>query len=265
MFILLIFSLLSSAWSVELQEKTYKRDSTACRFQSTRLKFQLRGTNLFTEIKDKAYGEYFFFGEDETKTELLDINKDTSHTYRFFRGQNSLCSKSYGFKMSDDLVAILVLKENRPFKDKLSILLFDFKNKKKVDFIETDYPVKEAEPTKDGFIFEVIPEKEETVMGKLILKGENFRYQDQRMPTWYRFDLKNGAIPATDITFNKLRFKKAFKDINEFLEASGWSASENKFRNIIIYHAFNMGLTRNCVLFSAEKIKPTAESPWRCY
>lgn len=265
MFILLIYSLLSSAWSVDLKETTYKRDSTACRFKSVRYKFQLRGISQFTEVKDKSYGEYVFFGEDETNIEQIDINKDHSHTYRFFKGQNSLCSKSYGFKLSEDQVAILLQKENRPFKDKLSILIFDFKSKKKVDFIETDYPVKEAEPSKDGFIFEVIPEKEETVMGKLTFKGENFRYQDQRMPTWYSYDLKNGTVPATDITFNKLRFKKAFKDINEFLEASGWSASENKFKNVIIYHAFNMGLTRQCVLFSSEKIKPTPEGPWRCY
>jgi hypothetical protein len=266
MFIFLIYSLLSTAWSVDLKEKTFKRDSTACRYQSVRFKFQLRSTNQFTEVKDKYYGEYLSFGEDETNIEQIDINKDQLHTYRFFKGQNSLCSKSYGFQLNENLVAILLQKENKPFKDKLSILVFDFKNKKKVDFIETDFPVKEAEPVNNGFIFEVIPEKSDTVMGKLTFNAENFRYQDQTLSIWYRYDLKNGTVPAPDITFAKLRFKKGFKDINDFLEASAWSASENKFKKTIIYHAFNMGLTHQCVFFSAEKIKPTGqESGWRCY
>src|SRR5690606_10323692 len=138
------FVLISSVYAADRFEvqnliaRTFTHDNTFCNLNGRRVEFELRGLNKFTEPKEKFYGEFAFF-KPKNLLKQLPLNKDSLHTYRFFPGANSLCSKSLGFKIGPATSSILFLRENRPYKGKLVIQNYDHNKHEPLETIETEY------------------------------------------------------------------------------------------------------------------------------
>jgi hypothetical protein len=266
MFIFVLFISLAFAEAPEirsLMETTYTRDNTYCQFGKQRVQIQIRGVASHTEPNEKNYGELMVIYPEDTP-KVLPINQDKLHTYRLFNGKSALCSKSVGYTIGKDKVAVLFLKENRPFMDKLTFQIIDIKTLLPEAVVESDYGSDLTEIAPDGFYFRTQEERTLGAMGKLTIQDVPYTYQDRNFSYWVKYSAKGFEISAP-LSFQNFQWKSHFKDENDFFEASGWDKTEMKFKNTFLSIAVNHSLKKECILLSAQIIKPDGSEPgWRC-
>ena len=261
--LLLSFGALASTTSKDAFDKSYPRDNTFCSLDGKRIEFLIRGGNKFTEPKEKGYGEIIFFRRPSKKPRLL-RSHSSGDTYRLFPGKNSLCSKSYAYKIDNSTFAVLFLKENHPFKDKLIIQLVDAKTLLPKDFIETDYPTDMAKVHRDGFSFRHVAETNSQDFGRVSIEGESFIFHEKVFPLWFLYT-KQGFSLTEKLTYEEFPWKNHFKDQKDFLENAKWNASAKDFANKTIYLAVNHKLKKECVFLAPAKQKLAGNEAWRCY
>lgn len=253
----------SATESMDAFEKTYPRDNTFCSHKNQRVELLIRGSHKFTESKDNGYGEFIFYRRDNKKVKLLELNSIRGDTYRFFLGTSPHCSKSHGYQIDSSTMAILLLKENKPFTDKLVIQLFDMTTLTPKNVIETNYQAEKAFKIKDGFVFKSTPEMFNPDMGKVKINGEDFIYQERAFPLWINYTAA-GFETSLDVTFAKSPWKKSFKDVDDFIAVTGWNAAEKKFTKMITYEAVNHKIKKKCLLIIEAKQKLAGSEFWRC-
>lgn len=262
---LLLFTLVSAqARTVRsVRETTYTRDNTYCQLGKKKIEIQIRSETFLTEPAEKNYGEFIFIYPEQTG-KLLPINKDKLSNYRLFRGQNSLCSKSYGYALDNDKVAVLFLKENRPFKDKLSFQVINNKTLKGEEVVDTEYTADITKVSLNGFLFRTHEPRNALVMGKIKINGVEHTFQDRDFSYWVKYSLSGFEVSGPE-SFQNFEWKHYFKDEKDFYEISGWDEQVKKFKNAILYVAVNHKLKKKCILLSATKIKVSGdEAGWRC-
>lgn len=261
---LLSFSAMAATSEVRnLYDKTFARDNAFCRNTKQRIEILIRGDAKNIEPKDFGFGEYLFYRDSRRKLSLLDINKSRSDSYKLFLGTSPYCSKIHGYMIDDKTLAVLLLKENRPFKEKLVIQLFDFQSLTPKEVLETSYVSERAKKFDGGFAFNSLGERFETDIGKVTIEETPFTYQDRDFPQWVSYTGRGFETLAT-MTYQKFPWKKAFKDEQDFLALSGWDESEKIFKNKYLYIAVNHKLKKGCIIFLNEKKKITGSEPWRC-
>lgn len=262
--LLLISSLFSQATEIRnLSEKTYTRDNTFCQIGSQRTQIQIRSVNSKTELGEKKYGEYVFY-YPKVEAELLPINQDNLSNFQLFHGKSSLCSKSLGFKISPDKMAVLFLKENGIDPDKLTIQLFNLKDARPTEVIETEYITNEAKDFEGGFVFQTFTPRRSIELGKIKIADVNYTYQDRNFYYWVSYTKKGFEI-SLEKTFEESDMKDFFKNSLEFGKAIGWDEKSKSFKNSLLYLAVNHKEKKQCVLFaeSAQKITGS-ETDWIC-
>lgn len=266
---LILFSALTMAENQidirTLRDETFTRDNTFCTIAKERIQIQLRGVVSHTEPGEGKYGDWILYYPGD-KPKLLPINADRLNKYRLFEGHSkgSICSKSYGFAVGKDKVAVLFLEENRPFLDKLTVQLFDNKTNQPLNVLETNYLSNEAEGIQAGFAFKTYVEKAATGNGTFKRDGLTFAYSDVDFPYWVKFEEKGMEI-SPELSFEKFPWKAHFKDLNQFLEITGWDAKNKKFNNTFLHHAMNHKAKQECILIRNQIIKINGEEKdWIC-
>ncbi len=265
LFLFLLSFAYADVESTNLLEKTWGRDNCFCHLNKKRVEVLIRGQNKTIETKEYGLGEYAFYriGEEDEEAFVLPINKFQSGLYRFFKGKGPYCSKGLGFPLKNEKFAILFLRMNRPYGSKLVIQLFDFKTLKPLDVIETNLVTLKAQQVPDGFIFKTKSERSDMDMGKVKISDIEFVYQDREFPLWMKYDLK-GLRLDQDVTFNKLPWRKYFKDEADFLKLAEWDDKAKAFKRSIPYFAINHALKKKCIFFSSSKFKPLGTEDWHC-
>jgi hypothetical protein len=260
---LFIFHAFAASTSTNAFEKTYIRDNTYCSFGGKQIELMIRGVNKFSESRELGYGEVLFYKRQHKKPKLLKVQLQGSDTYRLFLGNNTLCSKSHGHKIDENTIAVLLLKENRPFVDKLVIQLFDSKNLTPKEMIDTNLPANMAMKAENGFLFRTFEESNEREVGKVVISGETYIYQEKYFPIWMKYS-SSGIIPAPDMTFEDFPYRHFFKDLLDFDSTSGWNGETKQYSKKFLYEAVNHQTRRQCILFLEAKTKVTGSESWRC-
>lgn len=248
--------------ATNLFEKTFARDNTFCHNKTARIEILIRGETKYSEIHERGFGEFLFVNHPKKKILSLELNNSRSDSFRFFPGVSPMCSKGLGFKM-DSKIALLLLKENRPFKEKLVIQFFDYDTLMPKEYIETNYVTSKAKKFNDGFAFNVLGERYESDMGKVKIEGVQYIYQDRDFPKWMSYSAKGFEI-LPSLTYEMWPWKKAFKDEADFLAMTGWDPVEKVFKNNISYIAVNHSIKKGCMLFVNAKKKVDGSESWRC-
>lgn len=266
MYILLL--LLSSqlfAQSIDvrsLREKTFTRDNSFCRMGKERIEFQIRSDAHHTEQIEKSYGEYIFF-YNKKLPHLLPLNTDKLNNYRFFPGRDTVCSKSLGYMLDKDKMAILFLKENRPFMDKLSVQIFDATSLIAGEVHDTEFQTDKTELTSGGFIFRTYADRQGLEMGSVKIQDIEYFFQDRDFPYWMKYTSAGFEIDRA-ASFSHSPWKKYFKDEQDYLTASGWDESAKKFVNSVLYVAVNHQHKKECLLLMPSRTKISGSETWRC-
>jgi hypothetical protein len=249
-----------------LKDKTFTRDNTYCSIGNKRLEIQVRGVTSQLEPGERKYGDWFFFYPEENKPEVLPLNSSQLSKYRLFEGtgKKSVCSKSYGFNLASDKVAILFLEENRPFLDKLSLQIFDTQTYKALQSIDTGLITDAAEVNDGGFIFRSFIEKQGGVNGTFVKDGVTFSFNNLDFPIWYRYT-QDGFEIDPDISFEKYPMKNHFRDKRDFFKMAGWDEKLKKFKQTFLYQALNHELKKECILIRSDNnLTKGPDEDWRC-
>ncbi len=264
-FILLFLSLsvFAASDSTDAFEKTYPRDNTFCSYKNQRIEILIRGSSKFIETKDRGYGEFIFLRRAGKKAKLLELNNLRGDTYRFFLGTSPHCSKSHGYQIDSSTLAVLFLKENRPFTDKLVVQFLDLNTLTPKNVIETNYSAERAFKINDGFVFKSFPQLFNPEMGKVKIEGEDYIYQEKSFPIWINYT-PAGFETTLEKTFSKSPWVKLFKDVDDFIATTGWNAAEKKFTKSIVYEAVSHKVKKKCLLIIETKQKIAGTESWRC-
>lgn len=249
--------------SKDLWERSFPKDNTFCRLGKERVEFSVRGYHKMTEPRDRGYGELLFMEYGKVK-KSLNIGKGNSGLYRFFRGSPKFCSKYPSYLIGEKTLALLLLKANRPYKDKLIVQLVDTKSLEPVETIHTDFLADKALPASKGFYFRSNSDRVEIDMGTLQWDEKKFTYQDRDFQEWFHFDGKDFSLNEK-VTYEESPYKAYFTSEEDFLITFGWSSRDKKFLNKVIYVAVNHSMGKECVLVRDSKAKLTgSEEGWRC-
>jgi hypothetical protein len=256
-------SLLWAAKSKNAFEVSYPRDNTFCNYKGKRVQFLIRGESKYTESREKGYGEFIFYKIDEMSPKLMPLNDFRSDTFKLFPGQSKICSKSLGITINTNTFAVLFLKENKPFKDKLVIQLFDITSMTPKDFIETTYSVDKVRELTNGFSFRAFKDNHKLDAGKINIQGTEYIYHEKDFSQWVTYQNNKFEIDGK-LSFENFPWKEYFKNIEDFYSTTGWIAEEKKFNNEIIFFAVNHKLKKGCLLVIQHKEKLTGSEAWRC-
>lgn len=257
------FPIWAATDSMNVFEQSYPRDNAFCSYKGKRIEILIRGMGKFTEQNERGYGEYLFYRFPPQDPRLMETNKLRSDSLKFFMGVSPLCSKSHGYKIDENTIAILFKKENRPFKDKLVIQLFDASKMEPKETIETNYLTEKAKKIEGGFAFSSFTEMLNPEIGKILINNDSYIFQEKEFPVWIAYTSR-GFESLPDLTYERSPWKKSFKDKKDFLDASGWNETEKKFTKQIVYRATNHQLKMKCLLILEAKQKPTGNESWKC-
>jgi hypothetical protein len=263
-FLLLLISSFS-AYSAEVRsllETTYTRDNTYCRMSKERIEIQIRSDDKMTESSEKNYGEYIFYYHKKEPF-ILPLNVDRLSNFRFFPGRETVCTKSLGYMLDKDKLAILFLKENRPFMDKLAIQIFNATTLVPGEALDTDYTTDKTEILPGGFMFRTYAERQGLEMGSVKIQETEYFFQDRNFSYWMKYTNAGFEIEAL-ASFTHSPWKKHFKDEKDFLAATGWDATTKKFTNSVLYVAVNHKQKKQCLLLMPAKTKISGSETWRC-
>jgi hypothetical protein len=244
-------------------EKTYARDNTYCVIRGDRLEVMIRGESKFTEPDEAGYGEFLFYRKEYETPKLLPLNQNRSDSFHFFKVKGTVCSKSHAVMIDKDTLALLLLKENKPFKDKLVIQHFDTKKFAPKKIIETDYPTSKVIVKKEGFSFKTHPEIHEASLGKVKIKDKEYVYHEKKFPQWIEYS-KDGLNVSRDLTYRKLPWRSYFKDQKDFEALAGWNKKKKIYVNTSVFLAVSYGEKSKCVLFTPGSLVPTGKEAWVC-
>lgn len=245
-----------------LREKTYTRDNTYCHMGKERIEIQIRSDVSQTEPNEKDYGEYIFYYIKKAPY-LLALNVDKLSNYRFFPGRETVCTKSLGYMLDQNKLAVLFLKENRPFMDKLSIQMFDATAITPGEVVETEFTTDKTEGLPGGFMFRTYAERQALEMGSVKISDIEYFFQDRDFPFWIKYTNAGFEIQGA-ASFERSPWKNHFKDEQDFLTAAGWDAVNKKFINTVLYVAVNFKHKKQCVLLMPAKTKISGSETWRC-
>lgn len=260
----LTLSAFAASDSKDAFDKSFPRDNTFCSYKGNRIELLIRGESKFTEPKERGYGELIFYRHPPKRPTIMKFSQFKADTFKLFSGVSPLCSKSHGYMIDPETMAILLLKENRPFKNKLVMQLFDIKTLKPTELIETSYLTDRASKTKTGFAFNTFRENHNPEIGKVLIEGNEYIFQEKEFPQWMEYSQRSFSLEP-DLTFERLPWKKHFKDQVDFLAVTGWNQIEKKFAKNIVYLAVNHKMKKRCLLFIETKQKLAGNELWRCH
>lgn len=160
-------------------------------------------------------------------------------------------------------MAILFLRENRPYIDKLAIQIFNTKTVLPEKFLETDYAADQTAPIPEGFVFRSYVERMGMEMGTTKIKDIEYFFQDRHFPFWMKYTNQGFEVSPTE-SFKNFEWARHYESEKDFLEAAGWSETEKKFLHTILYVAVNHKEKKECVLLLPKKSKFTGSENWRC-
>ena len=261
-FLAFIFSLSALASDKDTFDKTYPRDNSFCQIGDKRIEVMVRGYQSHIEPKERMWGEHIFIRSANVSPKKWPVTKE-SGLYRLFQGNPSSCTKSMGTSVDGKFV-VLFQKLNSPHKHKLVIQYVDLKTQLPLETLHTEYLSDEAKIVNGGMVFRTHPPaRQEMEMGKVMINGKKYLYQDHIFPVWVKLDSK-GFSTEPEITFTDFSYRSFFKSEEDFRTSSGWQESDKTFMKTKLYVAINHESKSKCILLLDSKKVLTGEEGWIC-
>lgn len=262
LFLILLASLYAQAELVfnPPYEGSFPRDNTYCSQDKVRVEFLIRGGSKYTQPDNRLYGENIFYQFKNEKPQYLQTPE--AGYFRLLKGKSTLCTKGHGYKINKDKHALLLLKENRPFKDKLLIQFFNAKTLRPEDAIQTTYQIDKARKIKNGFSFRTYPDHPLKELQQVEHESVKYLYQEKEFPTWIDYTEKGFALNPKK-TFKDFQYKKFFKSEKDFLTHTGWNEAEKVFKKSFLFHGVSHQQKKECILFT-DKPDELLKEQWQC-
>lgn len=257
--LLMTFNLQAAPEVLPKIETTFPRDNTFCSRGKVRIEYLIRGSSKYTQDK-KKYGEYLFFLNSHKEEKY--ITPPEAGYFKLLSGKSTLCTKGHAYQIGRDKFALLLQRDNRPFKDRLLIQFLDENTLEPTNSIQTNYPVDKATGISRGFAFrtyDIHPLKE---LVQVTYENEKYLYQEKDFFYWVNYTDKGFKINPKK-TFKDFIYRDFFQNKKEFLKATAWDEKENVFKKKFLFHGVSHRLKKDCILFT-ESQENLPNEDWVC-
>lgn len=203
-------------------EKTYVRDRSECSYGNSKFNLEIRSPDLYALSSESEYGNSISIKQDGVSRPII-MNESDIGRYRILSIYNKICSKVMAFPVNQSEVAFLLLKDNRPFKDQLTILYYNVKTKL-TEVVSTKVSVKEAF-LKEGKVFlRHSKDQAEQKFGTLVMDNEKFNFVEKHFEPWMSFDGKHfktdPMMSYENFEYKHLLDKKVFSEVAQLNKAT---------------------------------------------
>ena len=244
-----------------LYEKTYAHANSYCRHNGKTLEFEIRSFDKYTELGDSEYGGSVF-ALDQGRPQLLPLNSNQLSRYRFFQGGSQHCSKSLSLPLNQDELAIFFLRDSRPLGDTLSVLIYNFKTSQAV-LRETDFRVGGGFISEGQLKFQLTQYDLNSVLGKMLIDGKKFIYQEKALLPWMTFDGTSFNVDNF-YTFERSPIKRHFSNQHEFERHFGWDAKTRRYKLQKYLIGIGQEERRECIAVPYRKKHDVSQHRWKC-
>lgn len=215
--LVLVLFMLAVSWFARA-EKAYMKDRSTCQLNGESFVVEIRSPKRITVSDDDPYGERVQVLHKE-RILKVDLRNQGMGRYRFLTAHNEICPKPGVLTLPSGELAILLLKDNRPFPDTLVVLYLNLKTQS-TDLMTTKVPT-DGGLIRDGRAFlRLAAEDRIGKVGNVMIGSEKFHFVEKTLEPWMSFDGKNFRLDR-DITYENferkdLLKKDLLKDLDEF-------------------------------------------------
>lgn len=209
--ILVFFGLLSLGASAQ----SYSHDNTYCRLGERSIEIEVRSSEKYTLPDEAEYGEFIMI-KNQDKTLKVALDPQKIGRYRLLKGESANCSKALSLPMNEEQLAIFFLKDNKPFKDKLLVLNFNFKTSEFSRF-ESPYMTDTARIQDGKLYFESAAEDCEKKSGHVVIQDKKHNFIEKELEPWISYDGRSFKLDES-LTYMEFEWKHLFPDAKSFFQ-----------------------------------------------
>jgi len=240
-------------------DSTFRRTNSFCKIDGEKFEFSIRGDQETIEPQDAQWGQWIFIeGKELVRFENFPFR------VRAYPKSSKYCTKTSLFKIDKNKYAHLYLKDNRPSQETLLIQVYNSKEKKSENFIDTNLEADDVQEYKDGFSFEASLNSHSSYLHKTSFEDRTYIIQSRAFKQQMYYS-KDGLVVDEELSFERSPWKIGFNNLKEFLERTSWDETERKFQKTWAYLAISHSGKKRCMLFSNTEVRPTTiDSSWLC-
>lgn len=185
---------------------------------------------------------------------------------------HSACADTQSFELNKSTIAILYSKDNRPFQDLVRIVVWDAETDKIIDKRELGV-ADEYFKVANGFAYsKVIPRSDVDSREMISDSGRRMTATDKDLNAFQTVVLNGNQLKMEfdpQLSFARSKWKKFFKDQDEYLKFTGWDPKAKTFKNLVVYEAsyFNRkesDILESCIAFTDQRGGGFGRSKWKC-
>jgi hypothetical protein len=260
------------AYGISL-EKSVPFKETKCQIGSSKASLFLRFDKKLEPSENDYSGAPMLFLKSKHTVALEPLTDPYPGDFNFIPAKgNSTCNGTQGFQLSKTAIAVLYSKDNRPFQDLFQVAVWDSKADKISDKRELG-AVEELFEVKGGFAFSsIIPRSDADQVKMTSATGREMSATDKDLNALEVVTLNGNKLKIEfdpKLSYAKSKWKKFFKDQEDYLKSSGWDAKKKTFKNIVVYEAsyFNRkesDILETCIALTDQRGGEFESSGWRC-
>ncbi len=210
LFILLFFTFVSLAANAS---PTYSHDNTYCRLKDESIEIEVRSHDQYTIPEESEYGE-FIHVKQNNKLQKIQMSPNNIGRYRLLKGESANCSKSLSLPLNNEQLAIFFLKDNKPFRDKLVVLTYNFQTQNHA-VLETSYMTEKAKIQEGKLFFESASEDREKRIGQVIISDKKHNFMEKTYEPWMKFEGEKFELDQ-HVSFMEFEWRHLYPDANSF-------------------------------------------------
>lgn len=241
-FLVLLF-MMALSFLVKAEPKSYLRDESECILENKKFSLEIRSPDLYTQGSESEYGDSIFIRTNGKRQRIV-MNETDIGRYRILNLYNDICSKVMTLSIKEDEVAFLLLKDNRPFPDLLTILYYNVRSKLS-EVVDTKISVKLAF-RQDGKVYlRHSKDHTEQKFGSMVLDNVKYNFTEKPFEPWVSFDGRHFKMDR-EMSYDRFEY-------NYLLTKESFA----KFQNLNSL-SYKLARNGNKTCLSFEK------SPWYC-
>ncbi len=184
----------------------------------------------------------------------------------------SICDKTQGYKLSGSILAILYVKDDRPLQDLTRLVVYDAHAKKILEKKELG-AVSKMMPLKTGFAFSMMAQRSDAHPIEMRSSaGRKMSAVDQDLGAFQSVRFEDGKLKIEfdpELSFEKSRWKKYFKNQSDYFKSAGWDPKNRTFKNTVVYEASHFDrkesdFLESCMVMTDRRGGKIEHDQWKC-
>lgn len=252
--------------------QTFPFQEAQCSLNDQKVEVLLRFNTKVSAQENEVFGAPLVFLKTRAAHIIEPLTKPPGD-FKFIKPEaESLCDKTQGYAMGENLIGILYAHDNRPFQDLYEVAVWNLESDTFLGMLQLG-AVSHLLKVKNGFAFSKMAQRSDVDSLEMTSTfGRKMTATDKDLNAFNVVSVVGSHLEIQndpDLSYENSEWKKYFKDKEEYLRASGWDSSKKKFKKQIVYEAsyFNRSesdIQELCIAMTDKRGGNIEKSDWRC-